>query len=298
MGLEITSAAVRASGLEGGAKGRMLFARMADLPAGLVSETYASPNVDDVEKLASLIKAGLNGTRPRGTLRAAGLSLPDGIFRVQTIEFDSLPKKAADRERLIRWRLEKSAAFDLSDTLLRHQVLPRQDGTATMLVCVAKKSVIGQYESVLIQAGLEPWSIGPSSLFTLNFYAPVLSQKFSCYALAHVTDDSFATVVAEKGGVRFYRFKDMKRGGAEERRMRLVREIEDSVHFFSHMGRSQQSELAHVYLSGELPGLEEVARELQNGTSLAVDVLTPGAVFPSFSGTGPEMAAALGAGRL
>lgn len=295
MGLEITSAAVRVSGPESRAKG--FFAGKAELPAGLVSETYASPNVEDVEKLASLIKECLRNRAGR-PVRAAGLSLPDCIFRVQTIEFDTMPKKAADRERLIRWRLEKSAAFDLSDTLLRHQILPRRDGTMTVLVCIAKKSVIDQYESVLLSSGLEPWSIGPSSFSTLNLYAPVLSQKFPCYALTHVTDDFFATVVAEKGGVRFYRFKDIKRVGTEERRMRLVREIEDSIHFFVHMDRSQQSRgIGHLYLSGDLPGLEEVAGELKNGTSLEADVLAPGTVFPSFQ-AGPEMAAALGAGKL
>jgi Tfp pilus assembly PilM family ATPase len=235
---------------------------------------------------------------PSGKSLPAALSLPDGVFRVQILEFDELPRKNADRERLIRWRLEKTAAFDIADTLLRYEILGRQDTGFTILTCFAKKAVIGQYEKMLQALGFEPWSIGLSSFHTLNFYAPYITKKTTVSALTHVTDDSFTTIISESGGARFYRFKDLKRGGAEDLHARMVREIEDSLHFYTHhMDRPQLSEVGHLYLTGE-PGIGGLlAAELKKGTSLEVEILMPSAVLSGTSGAGPEMAAALGAGK-
>ncbi len=135
------------------------YTKTADLPAGAVTGGYASPNISDENAVVSTLRECLSGF-PRPCRRAA-LSLPDHVFRVQTIEFDDLPGKTADRDRLIRWKLEKTAAFDLSDTVLRYQVM-RHDKGFTVLACVAKRSVIEQYESVIRAAGLEPWSVGVS----------------------------------------------------------------------------------------------------------------------------------------
>ncbi len=296
LGIEITSAAVRVAALSGnGGTTSVLSAVSAELQPGTISEAYGAVNIQDREKLLPVLKQSLREASSGGA--RAGLSLPDGIFRVQTIEFDALPPKDADRERLIRWRLEKTAAFDLSDTLLRYQVLRRQDAGFTILACIAKKSVVSEYESLLVDLGIEPWSIGLSSFFAFNFYSPYLSKRSSAFALVHLTADSFATIVSQEGGARFYRFKDFKRGSAEEIRSRLIREIDDSLHFYTHMDRSQQVEVGHLYLSGEPAMCGDLARDLSADSSLAVEVLSPQSVLPQSEGTLPEMAAALGAGK-
>jgi Tfp pilus assembly PilM family ATPase len=223
------------------------------------------------------------------------LSLPDGVFRVLTLEFDELPGKEADRERLIRWRLEKGAAFDITDTVLRYQVLRRQGKGMTVLASVAKQAVIGQYESLLGELGLEPWSIGLSSLHTLNFYSPLITRTSAVSALAHITEDSFTTIISEAGGARFYRYKEVKRGTGDIK-ARFMREIEDSLHFYAHMDRAQQSEVTALYLTGESAMPVDLAEGLKAETSLNVEVLSPAVVMPSASRAGSEMAAALGAG--
>lgn len=297
LGIEITSASVRmAASLGSDMNTKVLSVAKADLQPGMISETYSSMNIHDRDGLAHVLKTCLDHM-PAAERRRAALCLPDGMFRVQTLEFDELPAKPVDRERLIRWRLEKTAAFDLSDTLLRYQVLRRRDAGFTVLACIAKKALITQYEDVLIGLDIEPWSVGLSSFSALNLYAPYVTKKNAAHVLTHVTEDSFATIMSENGGARFYRFKDFKRGSAGEIHSRLVREIEDSLHFYTHRDPSQQTEVGHLYLSGE-PGLLDVlARELTTGTSLDVEVLSPAVVLPSAAGAGAEMAAALGAGK-
>jgi hypothetical protein len=92
------------------------------MEAGMMTEAFAAQNIRDSEGLASLVRSSLKDLTTL-SLRRAALSLPDGIFRVQTLEFDELPSQRPDRDRLVRWRLEKGAAFDVSNTVLRYQVV-------------------------------------------------------------------------------------------------------------------------------------------------------------------------------
>lgn len=293
--MEITASAVRVAVVSGrGEDLAALFTKSINLPAGVVSEVYSSPNIIDLEQASAVLRECLEGA-PSGIRRAA-LSLPDRVFRVLTLEFDELPGKAEERERLIRWRLEKGASVDISDSVLRYQVLGRKDKGFTVLSCFAKQAVISQYESLLIALGLEPWAVGPSSFHTQNLYASYLTGKSEVSALAHVAEDSFATIVRETSGARFYRFKDVKRGGADAVRGRLMREIDDSLHFYSHMDRSQQSEVRDLYLSCESVMAADLAAGLRTMTSLNVEVLAPALVINSFENIEPEFAAALGAG--
>jgi Tfp pilus assembly PilM family ATPase len=295
IGIEITGSAVRVAVVSGrGANLVAPYTKCMDLPAGVVSEVYASPNILDFERVAAVLSECI--AEAPSDVRRAALSLPDSVFRVQTLEFDELPGKAEDRERLIRWRLEKGASFDIADTVLRYQVLGQQESGFTVLSCVAKHDVIAQYESLLLALGLEPWAVGPSTFYTQNFYTPYLAEKSDVSALAHVTEDSFATIIRETSGTSFYRYKDVKRGGTGDVLNRLIREIDDSLHFYTHMDRSQLSEVRDLYLTGESRMSDELAAGLRKTTSLNIEVLAPILVIASFADIEPELAAALGAG--
>ncbi len=295
MGIDITASAVRLAALTGtGNNHSVLFTKAMDLPAGLVNENYISPNIQHIDTLAGVIREGLSGGVVSDVRRAA-LSLPDSVFRVQTLEFDELPGKAVERERLIRWRIEKSA-FDIADTILRYQVLKQQDKGFSVLACLIKKSVLSQYEEVLVKAGLEPWSVGVASFHALNFYSSYLSKTSPVSALAQVCEGSFTTIISESDETRFYRYKEIKRAGKDGIKARLMREIDDSLHFYTHMDRTSQSAVGRLSLTGDAVMCRELAKGFKEKTSLDVEVLSPSVVLPSANGVDPEMAAALGAG--
>jgi Tfp pilus assembly PilM family ATPase len=296
LGIEITGKSIRVAAVTGsGDNVSALYTKAVDVPDGVVSEAYASPNIEDISYVNALLRDSL--TDAPSEIRRAALSLPDGVFRVQTIEFDELPNKSGDRERLIRWRLEKGAAFDIAETVLRYQVLGRQDKGFTVLACVAKQAVIAQYESLLTGLGFDPWAIGPSSFYALNFYSSYLTRKSPVSALAHLSADTFATIIMEKSGVTFYRFKDIKRGSAEDTLSRLMSGIDDSLHFYTHMDSVQQPEIQNLYLTGESAVSEGLAEGLRTMTSLNVEVLSPAVAAVSTQSIAPEMASALGAGN-
>ncbi len=304
LGVEINPASLRLAAVTGGdTKTEVLFTKLVDLPVGMVSGNYASQNLHDPEGLTAILRDAL-GAIDHPKIHRAALSLPDSVFRVQIFDFDDLPAKRGDREQLIRWRIEKAAAFDASDIVLRYQILRRQKKGFTLLVCAAKREVIAQYETLLIDLGLEPWAVGLSSFHTANFYAAYLANKTPVSALAYITEDSFTAMVMEQGVPGFYRFKEMKRGTPDEIRIRLMREIEDSLHFYAHMDRSQVqfSEVERLYLGGDSPNLDSLAEGLKAMTALDVEVLSPASALSSSGGADPEtvwppaLAAALGAG--
>lgn len=294
-GIEITSSAIRLAVVSRrGDNLAVLYSKTTELPAGMVSDAYLSLNISDGSRLGAALRECLTGASLTGIRRAA-LSLPDGVFRIQMLEFDELPKKPEEQEQLIRWKFEK-AAFDITDTVLRYQILPRQDKGKAVLVCVAKQAVIAQYEAVLIGLGLEPWSVGPSSFHTLNFYSPFITRRSSVSALVHIAEDSFSTIILEAGVARFYRYKEIKRGSADETKSRITRDIDDSLHFYAHLDREQTSDVKDLYLTGESSLPVELAQALMSMTSLNVEVLSPSVVIPAATGAGREMAASLGAG--
>jgi Tfp pilus assembly PilM family ATPase len=297
LGIEITAKALRL-GLLTSKNGTISLSasKTVSLPAGMVNEAFAFQNIKDFEGLASLLRGTI---REATTLpvRRAGLSLPDGIFRVQTIEFDELPANTRDRDRLVRWRLEKGAAFDTANTLLRYQVLPRQDRGSSVLACVAKREVIAQYEDLLAGLGLDPWTVVPSSFNALNLYAPHLAETgIRGYAQVWVAEGSYTTIIMERGGPRFYRYREIKAGAQQDVTGRLIRELDDTIHFYLHMDRQQQSEVGHLYLSGEPALIAPLSEVLQNETSLKIETLMPSFVLAAGTDADPALAAAFGAG--
>jgi Tfp pilus assembly PilM family ATPase len=136
--------------------------------------------------------------------------------------------------------------------------------------------------------------VGLSSFHILNFFSPLIIRTSGVSALACITEDSFATIVVEAGNPRFYRYKEIKQAGTGETKMRFMREIEDSLHFFAHMDRTQESEVKNLFLTGDPDLSTGLAQGFKSATSREVEVLSP--AVASTNEVGLEMVAALGAG--
>lgn len=300
LGIEIGSSAVRLAAVAGG-DGAVLRAESIEVPSGLIRDDYGAPNVLDPAAFTSLLRERLSSFPFLVPGQPVALSLSDGLFRIQMLEFDALPRKNADRERLVRWRLDKTAAVDTADAVLRFQVVKREGKGHTLLTCLAKRPVVTQYEQIMVDLGLEPWTVGPSAFHAANWYAPAF-RGAAITALAYVGTDSLSAMVFESGRPAFYRYKEMKKAPGDLR-ARLVREIDDSLHFYSHMDRSlaQVAEVEKLFLAGDSPLLGDAAVALGTDT-LPVSVLTPAEMLQQPSSGTPDipaaMAAALGAGGL
>lgn len=274
----------------------LLDSRTHPLVPGTVTEGFASSGITDQEGLAAVLRILLRDA-VRRKVRRAGVSLPDALFRVQMIDLDELPTGSSDRERLIRWRLEKAAVVDTAGTVLRYQVSPREDRGYSILACLIKRDILFQYEEVLEGQGLDVWRVAPASFNVLNLYAPaIVARGIDAFALVWMADSSYSALIVERGTVRFYRYRDIKASAAGEAPDRLMRELDDTLHFYTHMDRGQRAEIGNVFLAGPHPAVNEVAAGLRNAAPFDVEMITPSAVLPGHAGMEEALAPVLGAG--
>lgn len=297
LGLEITARSVTA-GLVARRNDAwsLLASRSVELSPGLVSDGFAPPVFGDRAGLLSILRSALQDVVSRKVRRTA-LSLPDNLFRFQMLEFDEFPASDGDRDRLVRWRLEKTAAFDISGTVVRYQVIPRAEQRQAVLASVIKSEVLSQYEDLLTDLSLEPWCVGPSSFHALNLYAPVIAARdVKAYGLVWIAESSYSTLVIEGGNLRFYRFREIKPGAPGEVAVRIARELDDFIHFYTHRDRDQRPGLVHLYCAGDPAVAGDLAGNVRTATGLKTAVLTPAEVIPA-SGPGLDsLAAVIGAG--
>lgn len=295
-GIEITSRAVRMGLIRSSGDSRdVRTGNVHDLPPGMMTESFTASTTGDREGILAALRAGFEEF-PALKTRRIGLSLPDGLFRVQTLEFDELPPAAADQEKLVRWRLEKSATFDLEGTTLRFQVSERPERGYSVLVCAAKQRTITFFEDLLAELACEVWSVGLSSFHALNFYGPALRQDGGTCAFAWLAPGYYSTIILEQGIPRFYRFREIKPGTSGDAASRVARELDDSLHFYTHRDRLQQSEVERLSLAGDEDLVAGLSGGLSNTTAVVIEQLMPAAVMPSAQGSSGAFAAALGAG--
>jgi Tfp pilus assembly PilM family ATPase len=282
IGIEITSRSLKLGAPKfNGSSPVQPITRVLPLPEGMVVEAYPSENIKDPEGLSALLRGALEDFASLRT-RRVGLSLADSVFRVQTIDLDELPGRAADRDRLVRWRVEKSAAFDASDTELRYQVQERPGRGYSVLTCLAKRDVIAQYETLIGGLGYDPWFVGPASFHALNYFYPsLLQQGFPVFAFAWITESSYSTLIVEGGAPRFYRSKEIRQGATGDASGRILRELNDSLHFYSHLDRLQHSDVSRLFLAGNTTMLQKLVDELKLSLSLEIEVLSPDSLYPS-----------------
>lgn len=299
IGMELTQTAVRLAVVRA-ERGEAYFGlHSAELPPEIMPDEYYSAGIGDSRVLAETVQRCMAGLGVRAPARMS-IGLPDGLFRIQIMDFDAIPLRRTEQERLIRWRIQKQAAFDLSDSLLRFQVIRRRDGRFTAVVCVVRRVVIEQCESVICSLGAEPWEIAPSSFHTSNLYAFYAAARSSVYALSVVSASSLATIVIDQGAPTFYRYKELKRMGGQDVGNRFIKEIDDSLHFFTHRDRyrSRTPDIGRLFLAGERAVIGGLADEIARMLPLDTEVVSPGVVV-SHDAPGdilPDFSAAIGAG--
>jgi hypothetical protein len=127
------------------------------LPAGLVTPGFDSPNVADAAELAALAVR---------TAEAAGLtnkkrwsiSLPDSTARSLVIQLESKPSSRTELREILEWKVERVIAVPPSQLRISRQKISSTGGTSERyLVSVARDDVIAQYESVFESIG---WKAG------------------------------------------------------------------------------------------------------------------------------------------
>jgi Tfp pilus assembly PilM family ATPase len=168
--------------------------RLAD---GVVAPALTTPNVADRAALADAVKrvAAAIGGRPR----RVALVIPDGAAKVSLVRFEKLPARVDDLAQLVRWQVRKAVPFPLDQAQVSWTLGARDaSGASELVVTIARRDIVGEYELACTDAGLEP---GVVDLATFNLVNLVLAGDAAArdtaagrdaedWLLVHVAPDS------------------------------------------------------------------------------------------------------------
>lgn len=192
------------------------------LPRGALHPSPSQANV--VDSAPIVLALGKVVERVRGRRHEAALLLSDSIVRIFLLGFDTFPRKASEAAPLLRWRLRKSVPFPVEETVLSWSEQRSVEGNLEVVAAVARQSVIGEYEQLLREAGLEPGVVLGETLAALP-----LVEEGTAVLLARLGGTSLTTVVVDVGGLALYRCTELS---APPEPQTLLDEIVPAVSYF------------------------------------------------------------------
>ena len=165
--------------------------------------------------------------------KRVSLSIPDLAGRVMMLDMDSPIKSKEEGIDQVKWKLKKSFPVELSELHLDYHLLKTgQEGGATLLVALASRKVINEYEELLLSLSLEPVKI---DFAVFNLYR--------LFANSLEVDDQLAFLISYRGVLSvmifqdgildFYRSKFISTALSDP--VRLYREVNSSLLVYSDL---------------------------------------------------------------
>lgn len=155
------------------------------------------------------------------------VTLPDFVGRVMLLDLEGRFKSREEALDLIRWKLKKNIPFDLADTHLDYQKLSvRENGDMSLLVALVSKTVISQYEELLIKAGLSPAHMDFNSFNLCRVFDRRLSLSDDSI-LIYYYGSTLGFIAFSQGIPDFIRIKDLS--GTAVADSRIYMEINSSL---------------------------------------------------------------------
>jgi len=272
LGLELSSEGLRFALVAGGKTPRLDAGILAPFSPGTLQLSRREANVTNPQAFVAQVREAY--LRLLTKEKSVSVSLPDATGRVMLLDLEARFKNREEGLDIIRWKLKKSLPFDISQVHLDYQTLAeKENGAVSLLVSLISRSVVTQYEDLLLSAGLEPKFLDFTSFNLYRLFAPRLEISENG---AFVTYYGGAmTVLIFYGGVlSFYRTKETV-GEAQN----LYREVNSS--FLVYNDRHPGQAVSEVFcmagaadaeafrsLVAEASGLEPVLLDLDRMVSL------------------------------
>ena len=193
-----------------------------------LSPSFDRPNVTDAAVLEEAISQGKE--KLRLSSGSAAVLVPEQSVRVFVLSVDSFPGSGRERDTFIRWRIGKQMPVIPDDARIDYAVTPGR-GPRNIIVAMARRAVIREYESLFEKAGLRPVLVTIPSLTLINL---VGKGDSSNGILLNLEDDTLSLLALMDSGWALYRQKGVgtaSRPEADERAENIVREAENTIRF-------------------------------------------------------------------
>jgi len=206
LGLEISAEGLSFAVAGGGKTPRVEAGLSLPFAPGTLSLSRREPNVTDARGfVASVREAHL---RLLTRERSVCVSLPDATGRVVLLDLEARFKNREEGLEVIRWKLKKSLPFDMSTVHLDYQTLEeKENGAVSLLVSLISRSVVTQYEELLLEAGLEPKLLDFTSFNLYRLFLPRLDMSEDG-AFVTFYRGAMTVLIFHAGVLSFYRTKE------------------------------------------------------------------------------------------
>jgi hypothetical protein len=215
-----------------------------ELPPGAVAPSAVRPNLADPATLTASLRHLLETCAGIGA--EVALLLPDLTARVSVLDFDRLPPRRDEHAALARFRLRKSLPFAEDQAVVSTQPL----SSTRLLVAVADRARLDEYENCLEAAGAHAATVLPSGLACLAA-DPVLNHAA---LLIRAEQGSLTTAFCWSERLDFFRVIEVQSAASFD-------DIFPSVAFFRDKVEAAAITQPILYASGLGPELESRLRD-------------------------------------
>jgi len=243
------------------------------LEPGLVAPSPVELNIADVAAVGKALDRVLNRAGVQGAEFA--LIIPDEVVRVFLLQFESLPRRAAEAVPLLRFRLRKSVPFDTEDSSVSYTVQPAgppaaPEGAVHVLAAIARQKIIRQYEELLEARQRRVGLVLSSTLASL----PLVDDSRPSL-LARLSGNTLTTVIVHAGSLAVYRCTSLHGTADTITAQNLLDEVFPAIAYFQDTWSTGVSE---VRLAGLGARVDEFRGLLETELQCRVSPVVPSAV--------------------
>lgn len=255
----------------------------ATFPPATLQGSFREQNILDPEAFVAGLKSAHNLLLCRSSRVA--VSLPDATCRIVLLDLEGRFKNRPEALDLIRWKLKKSIPLDSVDTLIDYQQLTvRDNGDLALLVAIASRTVISQYEDLISKAGLSPVRIDCNTFNLCRLFDRRMSLQENCIFIS-LYGNTLSIVAFAQGGPEFVRIKDLTGTLATDNRVYM--EINSSLLVYKE--RFPERTVQAVFCVAEPDAAYSFQEMAAEATSIRPVLLeTKGVVTPGDSAPGDQ----------
>jgi hypothetical protein len=173
------------------------------VPAGILEFSFDRPNILRPEAFLSILKDAVR--RLGGPEGPAALLLPETCVKTVVLSFESLPTAPEERDKVVRWKLQKILPLAASETRLSFAVHQTEDRARAFCV-LAGEPVVREYEQAFAKAGLSVRLIG---IPTPALLGCLPRNGGSNFLVVNVDGDHFAALAVVSGEPALFRVKPL-----------------------------------------------------------------------------------------
>jgi len=134
--------------------------------------------------------------------------LPDAWFRINILEFPSLPEKHSEAQEMIRWSLKRTLPIKPEEMRLGYEILQKSPATRVLAVAALEKT-LAEIEGVFLEAGLEIVLIESEGMNLWNAVAVRESATPNDRIFFYVKKTDFTTILFRGNAPLFIRSRNL-----------------------------------------------------------------------------------------